>query len=82
MIPYDATATKDLEDTRNKITKATTSNQATEETGEVSITAVGRAYTIDVMAMEQRNNSTGIIRKVRRIAPTEDEKSQSNVLSQ
>ena len=35
--------------------------------GKVSITAAGRTYTVDVVKMEQANDATGVVRKVRRM---------------
>lgn len=65
-IPYDPSVTHQLE---TSYTKITSSQRAARRKGAVPITAAGRSYTVDIVKMEQCNDSTGVIRKVRRINP-------------
>lgn len=54
---YDPTVAMELEKEHNNPSAG----------GKVSITAAGRAYTVDVVKMEQANDATGVVRKVRRM---------------
>ena len=72
---YDTAVAKDLESAYTSI--STSSKRVRRGQGEVSITAAGRSYTVDVVKMEQTNDSTGVVRKVRRLtSESEDVKGQ------
>ena len=36
----------------------------------MTVSAAGRGYTVDIVKMEQKNDETGVVRKIRRLSQT------------
>ena len=36
----------------------------------MTVSAAGREYTVDIVKMEQKNDETGVVRKIRRLSQT------------
>ena len=67
-IRYDSDTTAKLEEEFSR--------EGGEGKGKVAISAAGRAYSIDLVKMEQTNIATGAVRQVRRLKPVSKTSSQ------
>ena len=64
---YDSAVTMELE--RECVKMA--GSEGGGKGGKVAITAADRGYTVDVVKMEQKNDATGVVRKIRKLKPVD-----------